>query len=188
VIGQCLPAGHRLRLALSQAYWPIIWPSASKARLTIERARLELPLRPRPDVEPSLPDFAPPECASPLKAEVHEPAVGHRTRTIDYATGAEVHERFDDTGLVTHVHTGITLRAVSRAAFRIRPDDPNSAEGSCRWQKSFARGAWRADLDAEVRVAAHADVWHVTASLTARDQDGLVAERTWEEDIPRDAT
>jgi predicted acyl esterase len=30
VIGQRLPAGHRLRLALSQAYWPIIWPSAKR--------------------------------------------------------------------------------------------------------------------------------------------------------------
>jgi predicted acyl esterase len=29
-----LPAGYRLRLALSQAYWPIIWPSAEKAVLT----------------------------------------------------------------------------------------------------------------------------------------------------------
>jgi putative CocE/NonD family hydrolase len=186
VIGHRLPAGYRLRLALSQAYWPMIWPSGSKARLTIEQARLDLPLRPLPPVEAPLPDFAPPEGAAPLEAKVIEPSASHRTRTIDYASGIETMERFDDTGLVTHLHTDITLRAVSRTTFRVHPDDPTTAEGVCSWQKSYARGDWRAELDAEVRVKALADVWRITATLTARDRDGTVAERHWSEDVPRD--
>ena len=186
VIGQRLPAGYRLRLALSQAYWPIIWPSAEKARLTLEHARLDLPLRPVPEAVASLPDFGPPEGAAPLQTKVLEPAGGHRTRLIDYATGAETHERFEDTGLVTHLHTDMTLRAVSRETFRIHPDDPNSARGTCRWEKSFARGDWRAELEAEVEVAALADVWRITATLVARDGTDVVAERRWSEDVPRD--
>lgn len=186
VIGQRVPAGSRLRLALSQAYWPIIWPSAEKARLTLERARLDLPLRPVPDAEKPMSEFDQPEGAAPLRTEVLEEGGGHRTRCIDYATGVETHERFDDTGLVTHLHTGITLRAVSRETFRIHPDDPNSATCTCRWDKSFARGDWSAELEAEVTVAALADVWRITASLVARDGDEIVAERAWSEDVPRD--
>jgi uncharacterized protein len=37
--GAVFPAGHRIRLALSTAYWPIIWPSPEKATLTIWPAR-----------------------------------------------------------------------------------------------------------------------------------------------------
>jgi predicted acyl esterase len=185
VIGQRLPAGHRLRLALSQAYWPILWPSATKARLTLQSARLDLPLRPARD-EADLPAFGPPEGAAPLETEVLEPGGGHRTRMIDYATGTETHERHDDTGLVTHLHTGITLRARSWDTFHIHPDDPNSATCTCRWEKSFARDGWHTELETEVTVAALPDVWRITATLVARDGDGVVAERQWAEDIPRD--
>ena len=186
VIGQRLPSGYRLRLALSQAYWPIIWPSADKARLTLEHARLDLPLRPRPETEAPLPDFAPPEGAAALETKTIEPGGGQRTRSIDYATGEETYERFDDTGLVTHLHTGITLRAMSRETFRIHPDNPNSATGTCRWEKSFSRDEWHTELVAEVSVAALKDVWRVTASLIAQDGKGIVVEKSWSEDVPRD--
>ena len=32
-VGQAIPAGYRLRLALSNAYWPTIWPSPQKTTL-----------------------------------------------------------------------------------------------------------------------------------------------------------
>jgi hypothetical protein len=154
--------------------------------LTIGSARLDLPTRPPAPSDAQLPEFGPAEGTEPLRTEVLEPGSFHRRRSIDYATGVETHERFDDTGLVTHLHTGITLRAASWDIFRIHPDDPNSAQGTCRWEKSFARGDWRAELETEVQVSARADVWRIRAHLVARDADGVVAERTWEEDVPRD--
>ncbi len=186
VIGQRVPAGHRLRLALAQAYWPIIWPSAQKAVLTLDAARLELPLRPTAQTTLPLPDFARPESAAALETTLHEPGSGHRTRSLDYASGIEIQERFSDTGLETHTHTGMTLRAIARETFRIAPDDPNTASGDCVWRKSFARGDWHAEMEAQVRVEALAGVWRITAALKAWDGDGVVADRTWCEDIPRD--
>lgn len=43
-----LPAGHRLRLSLSTAYWPMLWPSAAPLTLALDPAcsHLDLPLRP----------------------------------------------------------------------------------------------------------------------------------------------
>src|SRR5262249_30687515 len=40
--GSAVPAGHRVRLALSTAYWPMIWPSPEKATLTIFGGTLDL--------------------------------------------------------------------------------------------------------------------------------------------------
>ncbi|MDX6564683.1 MAG: uncharacterized protein QOE10_345, partial [Gaiellales bacterium] len=52
-ISYVLPPGHRLRVAISTAYWPWLWPSPEPAELVIhcdEASRLELPVRPpRPE-------------------------------------------------------------------------------------------------------------------------------------------
>lgn len=188
VVGQRLPAGYRLRLALSQAYWPILWPSAKKARLTLHAGRLDLPMRPQNPADARLAPFARPEAAAPLRSEVLEPGEAKRLRIIDYATGIETSETIRDTGLVRHLHTGIILRAALHETLRLHPDDPNSAEGLCHWRKTYSRGDWTAEVDAEVKVAALADVWRITARLVARDRDGIVAERAWAEDIARDLT
>ena len=48
--GAIFPAGHRIRLALSTAYWPMIWPSPQDATVTILGGTLDLPQRPaRPE-------------------------------------------------------------------------------------------------------------------------------------------
>ena len=47
-IGYALPAGHRLRLAVSTSYWPWIWPSPEPVELTVtcdDGSPLELPVR-----------------------------------------------------------------------------------------------------------------------------------------------
>ena len=49
VLGQAVPAGHRLRLAVASTYWPWAWPSPEAVALTLHTAgesRLELPVRP----------------------------------------------------------------------------------------------------------------------------------------------
>ncbi len=49
--GSVFPAGHRVRLALSTAYWPMIWPSPEKATLLILGGTLDLPVRPSQGTE-----------------------------------------------------------------------------------------------------------------------------------------
>ena len=44
--GVVFPAGHRIRLALSTTYWPMIWPAPETATLTIFGGTLDLPVRP----------------------------------------------------------------------------------------------------------------------------------------------
>jgi hypothetical protein len=87
---------------------------------------------------------------------------------------------------VRHWHTGLEVRYTSRDSFSIHPDDPNSAAGTCTWTKHYARGDWCADIDATVSVCALAGTWQIDASLKASDAEGVVAEMTWTEAIPRD--
>ena len=43
--GSMFPSGHRVRLAISTAYWPMIWPCPERATLQIFGGALDLPVR-----------------------------------------------------------------------------------------------------------------------------------------------
>ena len=186
--GQRIAKGQRLRLSLSNAYWPTIWPSQGAAVVTLREGttRLDLPIRPRRESDAALADFQPPESAAPLESVANSEPRYDRVRSIDCATGVETVERFADTGAQTHRHTGLTLRHTSLETFRIHPDDPNTATGECVWVKSFSRGDWQAKVDARVSVRALPDAWRIEAELSASDADGTVEERRWAEDVRRD--
>ncbi|MEM7318387.1 MAG: CocE/NonD family hydrolase [Pseudomonadota bacterium] len=184
--GQKIAKGQRLRLSLSNAYWPIIWPSQTATTLTLANIRLDLPVRPARAEDSELADFDRPESAAPLATEHHSEPHFARTRKVDFVTGTETNQRVTDTGAETHLHTGLTLQYKNSETFVIHPDDPNSATGIMRWHKSYARGDWSADVETEVVVQARGDAWRIDAKLTARDADGIVREREWHEDVPRD--
>ena len=186
VIGQRFAKGQRIRLALSTAYWPMVWPSPETATLTLANARLTLPVRPRKPEDDTLPDFLPAEGAPPL--EIEELSTGHLVRSVteDLVTGKEVHLRSADTGRVRHRHTGMIVHYLDEDRFEIHPCDPASARGTAAWRKSYERGDWQAEVETEVTVEALKDVWRVTAHLIAREGGTEIFRRDWSEDVPRD--
>ncbi len=186
VCGQRIAKGQKIRLSLGTAFWPVIWPSQCTATLTVSDARLDLPQRPARASDADLSPFQRPESAPPLETEQQGEGSYSRTRTIDQATGVETIEYASDTGAETHLHSGMTVHYTSSDSFSIHPDDPNSATGTCRWRKAYARGDWHAEVRTEVTVRALADSWAIEARLVAEDAEGIVTERSWREDIPRD--
>ena len=61
--GAVFPAGHRIRLALSTAYWPMVWPSRENATVTVFGGTLDLPVRPPNAADALLPSLPEPETA-----------------------------------------------------------------------------------------------------------------------------
>lgn len=181
--GQRIAKGRRLRLALSTAYWPVLWPSQSKASLTLSDTCLQLPICLSQATESP---FLAAEGAAPLEVEVLSSGTFERNRSIDHITGVETSQRYEDSGLKRHLHTGLELQRSSRERFSIHPDNPNSAVGSCDWSVHYARDGWQADLDTSITVQALADSWQIEASLKASDVNGTVFEKNWSETIRRD--
>ena len=81
-----LPEGHRLRVAVSTAYWPMIWPAPGAAALTICGGALELPLREGAG-EGDEWHFPPPESAPPERCVVHRPEAHVRRSETDQRSG-----------------------------------------------------------------------------------------------------
>jgi predicted acyl esterase len=65
--GAAFPAGHRIRLALSTSYWPMVWPAPHDATVTILDGALDLPARPSRPEDAALPILPAAETATPVR-------------------------------------------------------------------------------------------------------------------------
>src|SRR5207248_10093025 len=67
-----IPSGHRIRLAVSNTYWPMAWPSPEPNTLTVHcgpRSVLSLPRRLPNELDARLRAFEPPETGTALASE-----------------------------------------------------------------------------------------------------------------------
>ena len=179
-----LPKGHKLRLAISNAYWPLIWPSPVPARLTLTAGHLDLPVRALAQADER--GFPPPDADTPWQVEdLREPAHVRRTE-IDHQTGTVSLIIEDDFGEVRDLDHGLINGSVARERWSIHPDDPLSARGACHWTDETQRGDIRMRTEARCEMWSDATHFHLTATLEAYENDVLVHDRHISERLPRD--
>ncbi len=182
------PKGHRVRLAVSNALWPMIWPTPSPmtTRLALggrDGSRLLLPVIPR-EARPK-PDFHAPEPwqeKSGIKSsggawpgqwticrdEVHQSAHGdwRGTSATEYPWG-KIRSEEQLTYDVADAHPEAASTAGDATTTITLPDRTIS---------------WRAQLS----VTSDAKSFHYRLKRELRKDGALVREKTWEETIPRD--
>ncbi|HEY6717933.1 MAG TPA: CocE/NonD family hydrolase [Reyranella sp.] len=160
--GVVFPAGHRIRLALSTAYWPMIWPAPEVATLTIFGGTLDLPVRPPQAADAALPPLPGPETATPERPTVIRP------------------------GLVRIDRLGLELGTEGKFAFDITDDDPLSATAEMQRTETIQRDAWQVRIETRMRLSCTRDAFLLQASLRAWEGTAEVCHREWDCSIPRD--
>ncbi len=183
-IGYRVPAGHRLRLALSTSYWPLLWPSATTARVIVHTATASLDVpRAGPEWRPA--DMPPAETAPPL--ELHElRAPEHRREVhVGLADGAEVTTLLDDFGAYRHAGHGLVTGSRARERYSIQPDDPLSARAECHWTQTLARCEWNVRTEAHASMTADGERFYLQGRLEAFEDETPVHEQSWRREIPR---
>jgi predicted acyl esterase len=182
-IGQRVPAGHRLRVAISTAYWPWAWPSPEPVTLTLHAGRVTLPLHdPRDEDQP---DFGPPEWAAPLEVETITPGRTTRTRT-DRDGEHELRFEWDVGGHRRLKDSGIEMDDTHVTTYRIVDGDPLSARVTVECSSALSRGAWRTRVQTHSEMTATAAEFRVDQRLDAYEGDERIAARSWSLRFPRD--
>ena len=178
-----VPAGHALRVAVSTAYWPLIWPSPEAAGLEIAAATLSLPVRPlaeRDEVE-----FEQPEGATPWAIDTVRPAHSERHVDRDAETGVTTLRIFDDFGEVCDRDHGLANGSMVRETWTIDPTDPLSARGETHWSQTLSRNDWSVSTETSAEMVCDAQNFRLKAQIKAFEDGDLVFERHFEEEVPR---
>ena len=186
------PMGHRIRFALSNAQWPMMWPTPYPMTTAMalggdQGARLVLPFVP-PGEQPE-PAF---------KDPVADPSLpGYETLDAGTVSGyGEIStvDRNPQTGEATAVatNTGGTRYPWGVETFKERIEHRTS---DAHPEKTSARGIYALQIELEDRtlrleaeVVFHSDLENFYFSFTRRLKlDGeVVREKSWKESIPRD--
>ena len=185
-----LPAGHRLRLAISTSYWPMIWPAAHPLALLVEGAAsaLSVPVRPADaDAGTSPPQFAPPE---DTRAGGHDTLRAETSERADEVLpdGTRRLRLVNDGGKQRHHATGIEIGRHVTETWDIHPGEPLSARTEARWVFEVGRGDWQTRTESHTVMTCDATHFHLHACLTAHEGDTMVARRDWHISIPREGT
>jgi uncharacterized protein len=189
--GYAFAPGHVVRLALSNAYWPLIWPAPEAATLTIcAPGALSLPLRPL-SVKDTDVSFESPErgVATPT-AKVAESEQSRRV-SLDLLTGDATYDIDNRGGLfgegvIRFEETGTTLSHDMRRAFAIAAEDPLAATYVVSQTYEIGRDGWRIRLESRSEMTATASHFHLRSTLTAFENGQQAASRAWADAIARD--
>ncbi len=179
-----VPRGHRLRVAVSSAYWPLVWPAPESATLTLTRGVLELPMRETAGGDECA--FAPPDAAAPRRTEDLRPAAHERRIETDMTTGEVRLVIVDDFGKQRDCGHGLISGSVARETWSIHPDDPLSARGRCHWTTELERGGIALRTETRCEMWSDAAQYHLRARVQAFDGADCIHDRTVTDRIARD--
>lgn len=192
--GHAFPAGHRLRIAVSSAYWPWIWPHAREATLVVAPSRSAVTLPVWTRTEDDGVRFEEPERSTPIAIEriPDDSGLPERSVTHDVATGEWTLDVDPGYGGSRIYPDGLVFTESSRETYRITEGDPTSAVAESRWAIGLEKPGWRARLETTSRVTADAGAFRVVNTLRAWARDGgpdapevLVADRVFDDLVPR---
>ncbi|MEM9967964.1 MAG: CocE/NonD family hydrolase [Pseudomonadota bacterium] len=179
-----VPKGHWLRISISDAYWPLIWPSPEPTKLTLTSGHLQVPERPTRGGDEYI--FEPPTAAPPWATETRRAEAHIRQRQVDMTTGEVSLVIEDDFGELRDLQHGLISGGIARETWRIHPNDPTSAKGACHWTKTMTRDDIRLRTEAFCDMSCDATHFYLSAKMQAYENDVLIYERALSDKIPRD--
>ena len=184
--------GHRIRLALSTAYWPIAWPAPSRVRLTLytRGSRLLVPVRPAGNEDARLRPFEEPESAPELATtELQE---GTTVKSVASGAAGEIVYRLsteiagDGPALTRIEDTKIEHGHSAVEEFSISESDPLSATAEILHDAVFRRDSWSTRVRTRTRMVSDSSDFHLEAELEGFEGDRRVYHRTWSVSVPRE--
>jgi predicted acyl esterase len=185
-LDQCaytVPAGHRLRISISNSYWPLLWPSPVSTILDIHEGTVQIPLV--NEVAGHTVAFPPPEAADPWQTKTIREGTNSRRQETDLNTGIVHLHIEDDFGKIRDADHGLINGSIAREHWQIHPDDPLSAKGTCHWTDELERKDIKLRTEARCEMWSDPDHFYLNAKIEAFENDRRIYKRDVSDKIPR---
>lgn len=186
-IGRTIPKGHRLRLAIQNQFWFVLWPQPRLSTFTITSgtSTLRLPVRPPSPLDAKV-RFAPPEIAPPVQTETVRDGFHAKTVEDDLATGVRAIRLVSDYGETTLLDRAIATASRGEDTFTIHPDDPLTARLVSRYAWSMRSGPADVSGVAQTELTADESHYHLVWEVAAHEAGREVFRRARRLKIPRE--
>ena len=186
VVAQTVPAGHKIRLALSTSYWPWIWPSRKPAAIAVDApgSTLLLPSPADDDIALGEP-FEPAQIASGVSCECVKKGSPFSIRTYDPKTGIMEFSRSTDDDSLQRNPSGMIFGDKKHTNYRIDENDPLSATMESVRCTTFKRGDWVVVSEVDSCMSCTYDDFVITTDTKVYEGGKLIHSELHTETIPR---
>ncbi|MFK5582219.1 CocE/NonD family hydrolase [Serinicoccus sp. LYQ131] len=183
--------GHRIRVALSNHYWPWVWPHGVDDALEVDLAASSMTL---PLVDPGAVPvaFGPARHARPIPITVPDGAEDPRPARVvrhDVAAGETTIEVDPGYGGTRRYPDGLEFLESAREVYLIREGDPSSPRTESHWRIRLSNDRWAAEVQTRSVITCDADTFVLENTVRATaERDGrseTVHEETVRDRIPR---
>lgn len=178
-----VPKGHRVRVAVSSAYWPLIWPSPEPVELHLTGGTITIPIRPTAGDDEHV--FQQPDSETPIDVTFLRDSSNSRRVETDMNSGETSLIIEDDFGRVTDNHHGLTYGGTADERWTIHPDDPLSAHGQCRWSQEISRDGINLRTETSCEMWSDRESFFLKAQISAFENETLVFSKQTEDAVPR---
>ncbi|MER6299295.1 CocE/NonD family hydrolase [Kitasatospora sp. NPDC001539] len=187
-----VPAGHRLRLALSSVYWPWVWPPADDTGYAVDpsRSTLSLPVRHlAADVGAPPVAFEPPALPDPPDIHLTEPLTARPEHLTVHDIGRhEWRTELSPAGGGTRTHPdGLVRDEQTVTAYRVLTGAPLSAQARTDHAVRLERPDIGWDVTVQTRTQLRCDAEHFISvvQLRALEAGSVVFTREWQHRVAR---
>ncbi|NNE63077.1 MAG: CocE/NonD family hydrolase, partial [Gammaproteobacteria bacterium] len=178
--------GHRIRVALSTSYWPMILPPPALVTANIKLGAdtvINLPIR----TDQGQIEVDEPQKPDPLPVyKMHQAAENRRWVERDLQTGETHYQVIDDTGEEEMPGHGLRTRHYHHDCWSIKSNDPLSCRATSRYNSWMRRNNWSIRTESKSSLSCDAENFYIEATVTAYEADLQVNQRHWKKTIKRD--
>ncbi len=188
-ISWTVPAGHKLRVALSTTYWPWLWPHAEQGAVTLDLAgcELQLGLLDSAVLTGPHPSFEEAEQAAPLAVTSRPTPPVIPEREVRYEPDSDTWVLTVDPkyGGYRSYPNGMLYGEQAMERYTITGNDPLSAVAESEWLIEMERDDWKVRIETSSRISANASHFHLFNKVTAYLNGAVHFEKTFEKEIER---
>ncbi|MDJ0357442.1 CocE/NonD family hydrolase [Paenarthrobacter sp. PH39-S1] len=188
-ISWTVPAGHKLRVALSNTYWPWLWPHAELGAVTVDLDSSELRLG---HLDPAVlagthPSFAEPEQAAPLAvvAQPAPPSIPEREVRYEPDSDSWILTVDPKYGGYRVYPNGMTYGEQAVERYSISGNDPLSAVAEANWVIEMGRDNWNVRIETESRISSTATHFRLANKVRTYLNGTVHFEKTFDKHIER---
>ena len=185
--------GHRIRLAISTSYWPLIWPVKRTRDLVIflAESRMTIPVRTAGhDIDPHhiFARSSDSLVISSEPVEVIESNVIQRNFELDNNTGRHVVQWRQPKQSIQFSHSDWRYTYETLGHHEIRFSEPSTA--LCRFTHTIevARDTWEVAVTCSVTLSASDSVFNIDGSIEVLENNEILFKRCWNPSIQRNCS